>query len=122
MDKSNYGCSGAKTGSLAHVPDELRLPQKTRAMPWKLRSGKEIWPDGQLLLVAVPVNNGTEYADVVSGSKGWHYELAVLRLSVGDVYEDEDGKRWADGVEWELDGGEQWGWQFEDVDWFIELN
>lgn len=87
-----------------HAADRAKLPAVLRELPWKLMADHELdeWFDGEVLLVAVPVNNHDK--------KSWFYEISVIRIECDEDY-------FTVSLH-----GESWGWTFSDIEWFVPLD
>lgn len=93
--------------SVNHTPDKDRIPQNLGPLDWlEIRHDLpliEALPDmPNRALVLVPV-----YKDVMGNDTQWDYEINVI-LWDGAVYISEESR-------------EPWGWDWEDVDYYLPL-
>lgn len=81
------------------MPDIEKVSSALRCLDWQPVHAIDCWTDGEILLVAVPVCDDTD----------WHYEFSVITVNCDmDFF----------GVTCE---GETWGWELDDVDWCIAI-
>lgn len=96
-------------------PDFNRIPHTLADLDWQETSENledNNWFDGDVLLCAVPVCRATpSHARSQHDSKSpyWAYEFAVVT-----VYSDEDT------FHLQLDQ-EYWGWEWDDMDFFVRI-
>lgn len=94
-----------KATTHGHQPDKDKIPAALRVLNWVANDNtKQLWGDGQELLVAVPVCTKAKYPD-----KGWHYEFSVVTIRCDEAY-----------FSIECDGN-SWGWHLSDADWFVMI-
>lgn len=86
------------TSELSELIDEL--PQSLRSLPWKIPTPQDVWDDGSVLLVAIPI--------VGLYGKTW-WELAVATVVCDDDY-----------FRLEVDG-EEWGWNYAAIDLVVQI-
>jgi len=85
-----------------HVPDRSKLPTVLESLPWVSPQPSDLFWDQTQLLVAVPVTN--RYGD------GWYYEISCVTVHCDEDYFNVDLH------------GEDWGWSWDDVEWFVRLS
>jgi hypothetical protein len=83
-----------------HQPDRTRLPACVTG--WQEVDSKRLWEDGTRIIVAVPICGGRD--DL------WHYEFEVVVIRCDE-----------DFCDIETNAGDAWGWELEDVDFYVEL-
>lgn len=82
-----------------HIPDNM--PEPLRSLDWKEMTNNCEWYDGTQLLVAVPV--------MYYNSTKWVYEFSIISLRCDEhLFE----------ISCNDDG---WGWELEDIDYFVEI-
>lgn len=91
------------------APNREKLPKALQVLPWRLMADEpedRLWGDCDRLLVAVPVRDNRH-----SKEAGWSYEISVVVIRCDE-----------DFFAVELPGGESWGWDFGDIEWFVPLD
>jgi hypothetical protein len=87
---------------MTHEPDLEQIPASLRSLNWKRMDIQREWEDGQILLAAVPVRHDPQ-------RESWRYEFDVVLVNCDIHY-------------FQLTvGGETWGWDLDDVDYYVEI-
>lgn len=91
----------SKASATDHTPDESRLPKCVTG--WKRRGPGDAFYDGSQVLVAVAIVNR-------HSPDKWYYEFEVVHIRCDeDFFAVEDCN------------GDPWGWDMDDVDFYVAL-
>jgi len=87
-----------------HSPDRTLLPASLQQCDWKTKDSHTIWCDGQVILAAVPVCIDNDKPDWL-----YRYCLAVITIRCDDDFLNVE------------EADEPWGWELDDVDYWLPL-